>query len=139
MASISLGFRAEARAVAGRAELRALLQQQTRGLAAVQVSRTARWTLNAFAAGYARAVTRQGVVSEEPNDGLYRVLMEGLESFIATAQVAGEEDRDRRYAIGSDGRRYLTISPRLAQPYVPRKDEWWRERPDEPPNILRRR
>jgi hypothetical protein len=123
----------------GRAELRALLQQQTRGLPALQVSRTARWTLNAFAAGYARAVTRQGTVSEEPTDGLYRLLMEGLESFTATAQIASEEDRDRRYAIGADGRRYLTISPRLAQPYVPRKDEWWRERPDEPRSILRRR
>jgi len=139
VASISLGFRAEARAVAGRAELRALLQQQTRGLAAVQVSRTARWTLNAFAAGYARAVTRQGVVSEEPNDGLYRVLMEGLESFIATAQVAGEEDRDRRYAIGSDGRRCLAISLQLAQPFRLMKDDWWRKGPDEPRSVLRRR
>ena len=36
------------------------MQQQTRGLPALQVSRTARWTL--FAAGYARAVTRQGTV-----------------------------------------------------------------------------
>ena len=114
------------------------MQQQTRGLPALQVSRTARWTLNAFAAGYARAVTRQGTVSEEPTDGLYRLLMEGLESFAATAQIAGEEDRDRRYAIGSDGRRYLTTSPRLAQPYVPRKDEWWRERPGEQRSILRR-
>jgi hypothetical protein len=123
----------------GRAELRALLQQQTRGLPALQVSRTAQWTLNAFAAGYARAVTRQGMVSEEADDGFYRVLMEGLESFIATAQVAGEEDRDRRYAIGADGRRYLTISPQLAEPFRPTKDEWWREGPEEPRSILRSR
>jgi hypothetical protein len=103
------------------------------------VSWTARWTLNALAAGYARAVTRQGMVSEEANDGLYRVLMEGLESFMATAQVKGEEDRDRRYANGPDGRRYLTISPGLAEPFRPTKDEWWREGPDEPRSILRRR
>jgi hypothetical protein len=122
----------------GRAELRALLQQQTRGLPALQVSRAARWTLNAFAAGYARAVTRQGMVSEGANEGLYRVLMEGLESFAATAQVAGEEDRDMRYAIGSDGRRYLTSSPSLAEPFRSTKDEWWREGPDEPSSILRR-
>jgi hypothetical protein len=123
----------------GRAELRALLQQQTRGLPALQVSRAARWTLNAFAAGYARAVTRQGMVSEEANDGLYRVLMEGLESFAATAKIAGEDDRDRRYAVGPDGRRYLTVSPRLAEPFRPTKDEWWREGPDEPRSMLRGR
>ena len=79
------------------------------------------------------------MVSDEANDGLYRVLMEGLESFIVTAQTASEEDRDRRYAIASDGRRYLTTSPRFAQPSRPTKDEWWREGPDEPRSILRRR
>ena len=124
--------------VKGRAELRELLQQQTRGLPALQVSSRARWTLNAFAAGYARAVTRQGMVSEEANDGPYRVLMEGLESFAAMAQSAAEEDRDRRYAIAPDGRRYITTSPRLAQASRPTKDEWWREGPDEPRSILRR-
>jgi hypothetical protein len=79
------------------------------------------------------------MVSEEANDGLYRVLMEGLESFMATAQVAGQEDRDRRYAIAPDGRRYLTTSPQFAQPSRPTKDEWWREGPAGPRNILRRR
>jgi hypothetical protein len=122
----------------GRAELRTLLQQQTRGLPALQVSRAARCTLNALAAGYARAVTQQGMVSEEANEGAYRVLMEGLESFAATAQIAGEEDRNRRYAIGPDGRRYLTASPNLAEPNRPTKDEWWREGPDEPRSLLRR-
>jgi hypothetical protein len=122
----------------GRAELRTLLQQQTRGLPALQVSQRARWTLNAFAAGYARAVTRQGMVSEEANDGLYRVLMEGLESFIATTQVAGEEEHDRRYAVAADGRRYLTTWPRLAEPFRPSKDEWWREGAADPRSILRR-
>jgi hypothetical protein len=123
----------------GRAELRTLLQQQTRGVPALQVSQRARWTLNAFAAGYARAVTRQGMISEEASDGHYRVLMEGLESFIATAQVAGEEAHDRRYAIARDGRRYLTSLPNHAEPFRPTKDEWWREGPDERRSILRLR
>jgi hypothetical protein len=78
------------------------------------------------------------MVSEGANGGVYRVLNEGLESFAATAQIAGEEDRDRRYAVGPDGRRYLTVSPRLAEPFRPTKDEWWREGPDEPRSILRR-
>ena len=100
------------------------------------MSRTARWTLNAFAAGYARAVIRQGMVSEEAKTS--SIGMEGLESFAATAQIASDEDRDRRYAIAPDGRRYLTTSPRLAQASRPTKDEWWREGPDEPRSILRR-
>ena len=81
----------------------------------MQVSRAARWTLNAIAAGYARAVIRQGMVSEEAKTS--SIGMEGLESFAATAQVASDEDRDRRYAIAPDGRRYLTTLPRLAQPF----------------------
>jgi hypothetical protein len=48
----------------------------------------------------------------------------------ATAQATAEEDSDRRYAIGRAGRRYLTTWPRLAQPFRPSKDEWWRERSD---------
>jgi hypothetical protein len=79
------------------------------------------------------------MVSEEANDGLYRVLMEGIESFIATAQVAGDDDSNKRYAIAADGRRYLTASPRVAQPFRPTKDEWWREGPNEPQSMLRRR
>jgi hypothetical protein len=123
----------------GRAELRALLQQQTRGVPALQVSRRARWTLNALAAGHARAVTPHGLVSEEANEGIYRLLMEGLESFIATAQIFGEEERAGRYAIAADGRRYLTTSPALAEPFRPTKDEWWKDVEAPGPRIMARR
>ena len=64
--------------------------------------------------------------SDEANDGLYRMLMEGLESFIATAQVADDEDSNKRYAIAADGRRYLTTAPQFAQSFKCTKDEWWR-------------
>ena len=32
-----------------------------------------------------------------------------------------------RYAIGRDGRRYITASPHLAQPNLPTKDRWWED------------
>src|SRR5207302_9851951 len=58
----------------GRDEIRALLQRQLRGFPALRVSTNARWTLNALAAGYARAVDRRGQVSEEAQPGVYRTL-----------------------------------------------------------------
>jgi hypothetical protein len=61
-------------------------------------------TLNALAAGYARPVNRQGTVAEEPADGLYRLLIEALESFVAIAQIASDAE-PKRWAIGQDGRR----------------------------------
>jgi len=96
----------------GRAALRELMRQQTRGEPALRVSSTARWTLNGLAAGYARPVNRQGTVAEEPADGVYRLLVEALESFMASAQVAGEEaDMHQNWAYTRTGQRYKTINP----------------------------
>jgi len=52
--------------------------------------------------------------------------MEGLESFVGTAQLTGEPARVR-YAIGRDGRPYVTASPHLAEPNRPTKDRWWED------------
>ena len=52
--------------------------------------------------------------------------MEGLESFVGTAQFTGEPAQVR-YAIGRDGRRYITASPHLAEPNLPTKDRWWED------------
>jgi hypothetical protein len=116
----------------GREELRTLLRQQTRGLPALQVSTAARWTLNALAAGYAQAVTRRGGLAEEASDGVAKLLMEGLESFMATAQFAAVPDSNARYATATDGRRYLTCAPQLAIPHQPAKDRWWEDWPEKP-------
>jgi hypothetical protein len=123
----------------GRAVLRELLKQAVRGLPALAVGHAAHWVVNGLAGGYAREVGPHGVVKDAPREGIYNTLMEGLESCVGMVQTAGEEDRDRRYAIGPDGRRYLTISPQLAEPFRPTKDEWWREGPEEPRSILRSR
>ena len=106
----------------GRAELRSLLQRQIRGEPALRVSSEASWTLKAFAAGYARNGFKLATVG----DDIYQLLMEGLESFVGTAQLAGEPAQVR-YAIGRDGRRYITASPHLAEPNLPTKDRWWED------------
>jgi hypothetical protein len=95
----------------------------------------ARRVLNGLAAGYARPVNRQGAMAEEPADGLYRLLIEALESFVATARVSSDEE-PKRYAIGQDGRPYLTASATRAQPFVPQKDRWWEEGPEGPRSAL---
>lgn len=94
----------------GREEIRALLRKTVKGLPALLISTSARWTLNGFAGGYARGVIKGGRVSEFAEDSPYKVLLEGLESFAALLRsgFTSEEDQDVRYATAPDGRRYLT-------------------------------
>jgi hypothetical protein len=108
------------------------LLRQVRGEPALRVSSEAAWTLRAFAAGSARNGFKLAAVG----DDVYQLLMEGLESFVGTAQFTAEPDR-RRYAIARDGRRYLTSSPHLAEPNLPTKDRWWEDvEADRPRSIL---
>ena len=68
-------------------------------------------------------------VAEEASAGVYRTLIEGLESALArTLPASGEDEDQRRYAIASVGRRYLTSAPFLAEPATTAatKDQWWR-------------
>jgi hypothetical protein len=98
------------------------LLRQIRGEPALRVSTEASWTLKAFAAGYARNGFKLATVG----DDVYQLLMEGLESFVGAAQLTGEPAKVR-YAIGRDGRRYITASPHLAEPNLPTKDRWWED------------
>ena len=93
----------------GREEIRALTQRQSRGLPMLKVSTRAKWTLNAFSGGYARSLTRAGVLTEFAADGPYRTLMEGLESFAALMKVkAREEDNSVNWKTDVHGRRYMS-------------------------------
>ncbi len=93
----------------GREEIRALTQRQLRGLPALKVSTRAKWTLNAFSGGYARKLTKAGVLSEFPDDGPYRTLMEGLESFAALMRIAAPHEGERlNWQTSPQGRRYLS-------------------------------
>ncbi len=93
----------------GREELRALLGKTVRSRPALMVSARARWTLNALAGGFAREVTKDGRVMPEPAPGAYRVLMEGVESFVAlmNSSILASED-ERHYGFTTDGRKFLS-------------------------------
>jgi hypothetical protein len=105
----------------GRDEIRGLLQRQIRGLPALQISTRARWTLNAFAAGYARAVDKRGVVQEEAREGVYRTLMEGLEAFTALLKVGTLSDSPPNVRMTEGGQRYVSALPGRSVP-LPAKD-----------------
>jgi hypothetical protein len=113
VARISTELRCGGLPEAGRNEIRALLQRQTRGGPSLLVSTDARWTLNAFSAGYARGISKEGRVKEDATANEYRVLMEGLETFAAGLNTRMDDDLDRpNYAYTADGRRYISALPR---------------------------
>jgi hypothetical protein len=94
----------------GRQELNRLMKLQSRGQPSFRVCPDAHWTLNALAGGYSRPALATGAFSEFAKESPHKVLMEGLESFcgLLGAGLAGDEDDERRYAVDSTGRRYLT-------------------------------
>ena len=97
---------------AGKAFLRALLQRETRGFPMLQVGEDANWTLNSFAGGYCRSINKGGVISNAADEGPYRVLMEGLESFtavLAGGRLEGEDDDEANYSITPSGQRYQSL------------------------------
>lgn len=101
--------------IAGRTYLTKELTREYRGLPAVRVSMDARWVLNAFSAGYCRAVVKGGALSEQAEAGPYKVLMEGFESWLGVMALgASTEDGedDRHFAQTPGGRSYLSALPR---------------------------
>jgi hypothetical protein len=98
---------------AGRAAITSQLNRLAHGRPALQISTSARWTLNAFAGGYCRELNRQGQLMAEPSINAYVVLLTGLESFAAASRLLGEEEEgaERHYAFTGDGRKYLTSRP----------------------------
>lgn len=96
----------------GREEMRARLKMTAKQLPAVLVDASAHWTLNAFSGGYCRAVLKIGVVSEFAEDGVYKVLCEGLETFAALLQTVRDDGTDEpNYAYSATGVRHLTALP----------------------------
>jgi hypothetical protein len=75
----------------GRPYVRSLLQRDIRGAAALQVSDKATWTLNALAGGYARNLKKGGALDDYAEDGVYRVLIEGLESFLGLLEYGSPD------------------------------------------------
>jgi len=107
---VPIAPRAGGSPVEGREELRAQLTRLDgrSGRPLLQVVSTARWTINGLAGGYARRVDRRGVVSEEAENNVYKVVLEGIESFAGSMHVVAEDD-GRQYDTTPDGRRFLTM------------------------------
>jgi hypothetical protein len=110
----------------GREEIRQLLRRQARGFPMFRVSTKAHWTLNAMAAGYARAIDKRGVMSEEPIAGLYATLMQGLEAFTGLMKVGTLSDSVPNYRVTEGGQRYVSALPSKSAP-LPAKDELFRD------------
>lgn len=98
----------------GRAVIRNLMQREHRGSPMLMVGAEARWTLNGFAAGYSRALEKGGKMADYAEEGAYRVLCEGLESFAGVLQTGAADDsrEELSYAYANGGRRYVTAMPR---------------------------
>jgi hypothetical protein len=98
---------------AGQIQLHDLLGRQHRGLPAVVVGARSRWTLRALSGGYARALVR-GRLQDYAEEGPYRLLMEGLESFLGLArrpQQDDEEDGPQPTREDRYGNRYKSALP----------------------------
>ena len=90
----------------GRDLLARKLELMRIGTSLVQVSEQAKWTLRAFAGGYARSKT--GI---EPETGVYRCLMEGVEAWLALASMQPDDEEEQNYSYDRHGRRYVSAMP----------------------------
>lgn len=93
----------------GAMTLSSMLQRERAGFPMVRVSSNARWTLNALSGGYCRGL-KNGVLTPEAEDGPYKVLMEGIESFAGLTDAGSlfDDDDDMHYDTTVSGHRYLS-------------------------------
>ena len=98
----------------GRDELRAVLQRRVRDVPCTLVSINARWTLNALSAGYSYEISRDGTIKQEPREGVYRTLMEALESFTGLLRTGIMADSHPNYQRTASGQRYISALPAQA-------------------------
>lgn len=96
----------------GREEVRSRMRLLVRDHPAILINSTARWTLNAFAGGYCRAVLKNAVLSEFAAEGVYKTLCEGLECFAALLQTVRDDGTgEANYAYTASGVRFMTALP----------------------------
>lgn len=107
---LTLELRKGATEGAGRQVIRDLLEREIKAMPALMVDRNAVWTANAFAGGYSRALLKQGMLADWAEENQYRVLMEGLESFMALSRLSSPEEQDdgMAYDFTASGQRYVT-------------------------------
>lgn len=92
--------------------LKSWMVRQVRNMPALLTRPEARWAVNGMALGYARKLQKDGSLADDPTDDQYRVLLEGLESFVAwfdkTAMIT---DENFKVAHTSGGRSYFSLRP----------------------------
>lgn len=71
----------------GRLRMTELLQRERAGMPMFMVSSAATWTLNGLASGYSRVLLKQGQLADYAEEGPYRLLIEGLESYVAFTEL----------------------------------------------------
>lgn len=92
--------------------IRRQLRSERYGMPMLMVDSRARWTLNALAGGYARQMAKNGSLAEYAEDNVYRILMEGLESFAGLLELGrstDDEDEASMNAITPGGKRYRSM------------------------------
>jgi hypothetical protein len=89
----------------GRDFLRDELGRLLKGDPCVRVAREAALTLRAMTGGYTRVVERNGGLSYDAEPGVYKVLMEGIESCVGVMAVEPLES-EGNWSVTADGRRY---------------------------------
>lgn len=97
--------------VNGRPVIESLLNRDKGGMPMLLVSDKAPWTLNAFAGGYSRVLLKQGQLADYAEEGPYRVLMEGLESYLGLLELGSTDasGQARLNAETADGRPYRSM------------------------------
>lgn len=80
----------------GRIVLSRMLETRRHGRLCLSVSSNARWTLRGLAGGYARELDKRGIAAAQPDSGIYKLLMEGIESFAAVGVPATDAEEDRQ-------------------------------------------
>lgn len=98
----------------GQIQLSNLFGSLSRGLPAAAIGTGARWTLRALSGGYSRPLLR-GKLADHAEEGPYRLLMEGIESFLGLQRLSVASDDDMEdmqpTAVDAYGRRYRTAMP----------------------------
>lgn len=111
IARIPLDVRPSVPCDQGRPHMRGLLQSERQAMPAFLVSDKATWTLNALSGGYCRVLNKGGILADHAEEGVYRTLMEGLESFLGLMDL-GLGDGDDRASLNAEtaqGRPYRSM------------------------------
>jgi predicted phage terminase large subunit-like protein len=97
--------------LAGRSQIADLITRRPHGEPGLVVSERASWTLRALAGGYARPLGRRGMAEGEAEQGVYRLLMEAVESFVGVGVATPSDETVQPIAYTKGGVAYRSAIP----------------------------